>query len=243
MKSSQYQELVQTWLEKLSSGEGIEYLYFLEREYLQCCPSLIKRMKFVSSFGHGAGEDDSGLISKSFISNELPILIVAGGCSESDSYIQERYLQIFRQGLAGFRGIIISGGTAGGVSGLAGSLSDTCKTIGYAPSIAELSPAYKEIVKTKGKEFSILEPLQMWVDIISSGVQKSQIKLIGINGGFISSFEYKLALALGVEAGLIVENGKSSYAEIIADPAWSGKENLHLLSSEKQIAIFLQKCR
>ena len=241
MKSSQFQELVQTWLEKLNSGRAIDYLDSLEREYLQCCPNLIKRMKCVSSFDHGAGEDDPGLISKSFISNELPILIVAGGCSESDSYIQERYEQIFRQGLVGFRGIIISGGTAGGVSGLAGSLSDTCKTIGYAPSNAKINPDYQEIIRTEGKEFSILEPLQMWVDIISSGVQKSQIKLIGINGGFISSFEYKLALALGVEAGLIVEDGKPSYAEVIADPVWSGKENLHLLPSEKQIAQFLQK--
>jgi hypothetical protein len=136
-----------------------------------------------------------------------PVAILAGGTS-AESQMDE-YSQRLLDGFGTFRGTLIGGGTTAGISGLVGKIQvaypQAIATIGYVPGRladgAEIDRRYRQIRATSGQAFSALEALQYWSDIIISGIAPQQVKLIGINGGEISAFEYRLALMLGARVG------------------------------------------
>ena len=168
-----------------------------------------------------------------------PVIIVAGGTS-ADIQIGE-YQQILLDGFRNFRGTVIGGGTTAGISGLVGQLQaaypESISTIGYLPAVLlagiEMDSRYRQVLSTDGKDFSALEPLQYWIDLISSGIPPAQVKLIGINGGEISAFEYRLALMLGARVAVIENSGREA-ANLFKDPYWGNSKTLLKLSAEKK---------
>ena len=72
-------------------------------------------------------------------------------------------------------GSIISGGTTSGISGLVGEIGlrygELVNTIGYVPNKRsgdiKIDERYDQIRKTDHDQFSLLEPIQYWMDIIS----------------------------------------------------------------------------
>ena len=155
------------------------------------------------------------------------IVIIAGG---TDKRI-ERNLELFNNNLIdafnNFKGIIISGGTTSGISNTVGEIQEkypnNIRTIGYVPSHIpahiELDKRYSSIHFTEGKDFSIREPIQYWYDIMKSGVVPNKVKLIGINGGNIASFEFHLAIVFGAQVGIMRNSGRAA-TELINDPSW-----------------------
>jgi hypothetical protein len=94
-----------------------------------------------------------------------------------------------------------------------GAFAETIHSIGYVPrgiSDASLDDRYREIRSTPGTEFSVMEPIQYWCDLIASGLLPSQVKVLGIDGGRISASEYKIALALGASVGLLEGSGREA---------------------------------
>lgn len=165
-----------------------------------------------------------------------PIVIVAGGCDPNIEEMMHSYKGLLIEAFRGFRGTIISGGTTQGVSGLVGDLSEryseAIHTIGYLPrmipadaTVDKVPLRYKEIRYTEGNGFTPLEPLQNWIDIIYSGINPSEVKILGINGGKIASIEYKIALALGAKVALIEESGREA-SKLLTDAEWFGSEGL-----------------
>ena len=159
----------------------------------------------------------------------------------------DEYQQLLLDAFKGFRGTIISGGTTAGISGLVGKVQTanlkTISSIGYVPGAlpagAELDPHYQLVRATEGQDFSPLEPLQYWIDLIAAGVDPAQVKLIGINGGKISAFEYRLALMLGASVGVIESSGRE-VARLFKDPDWSHSKTLwRLVADEKEIKTFI----
>jgi ppGpp synthetase/RelA/SpoT-type nucleotidyltranferase/8-oxo-dGTP pyrophosphatase MutT (NUDIX family) len=150
-----------------------------------------------------------------------PVVIVAGGC---DPALQEKlvsYRELLRQSFADFTGTIVSGGTVQGISGLVGELgqefNDRICTVGYHPATlppdktATLDERYMELRSTDGeKEFSALEPLQNWIDLLLSGIQPKDVRVVGINGGRIAAFEYRLAWALGAQVAVVRNSGREA---------------------------------
>jgi len=174
-----------------------------------------------------------------------PVVILAGGTS-ADVQLEE-YQQLLLEGFRGFRGTVIGGGTTAGISGLAGKIQaaypDTIATIGYLPvrlpEGAEIDPLYRQIHTTSGQGFSALESLQYWRDLVNSGIAPAQVKLLGVNGGEISAFEYRLALMLGASVGVIESSGREA-ACLFKDPYWGNANNLRKLSAYKEeIEAFL----
>ena len=92
------------------------------------------------------------------------------------------------------------------------------------PAGTEPDPRYRRVRSTEGKDFSALEPLQYWIDLISSGTSPARVKLIGINGGEISAFEYRLALMLEARVAVIESSGREA-AHLFKDPYWGRLEN------------------
>jgi hypothetical protein len=177
-----------------------------------------------------------------------PIVIVAGGCSiEVEAKIQS-YKSFIIDAFQDFNGTIISGGTSSGVSGLIGELQqihlNTIRTIGYVPKgKSELADKrYSEICFTDGEEFSPMDPLQYWIDIILSGVSVNDVRLLGINGGRISSIEYRIALALGSKVGLIKDSGMEA-DRLLSDPDWVKCKELVPIEDLSKSIKFLQTRR
>ena len=168
-----------------------------------------------------------------------PVVVVAGGCSVSVEQQAQGYRTLMLEAFRSFKGTVICGGTTAGVSGVVGSVgayySDTIRTIGYVPRLtpanASVDKRYSEIRYTKGNGFSVLEPLQYWSDIIASGTSPSQVKLLGLNGGTIAAFEYKIALALGAYVGVVRDNGGEA-AKLLKDDAWSTSKMLVCLPAD-----------
>jgi len=155
------------------------------------------------------------------------IVIIAGGTDER----VERSLENFKTNLIDafkdFKGTIISGGTKAGISSIVGEIQekypDTIRTIGYVPSHipahVELDKRYSAIHLTGGKDFSIMEPIHYWYDLMKAGIEPNKIKLIGINGGDISAFEFVAAIVFGAQVGIMKNSGRAA-SELINDQSW-----------------------
>ncbi len=148
---------------------------------------------------------------------ESPITIVAGDSSSEREAWVARHAPAIEAGLSKLEGTLVSGGTNQGVSGIVGRVASAAhsraKAIGYVPCTMPASYAsddYHEVRATSGSDFSIREPLQYWVDVLASGVSAREVRLIGFGGGSISSFEYRLATALGARVGLIRGSGRQA---------------------------------
>lgn len=195
-------------------------------------------VKFPATNGGAAAlEQLKELASTNYQPLEEPIIIVAGGCSVDVESQMRNYrgfiLDVFRE----FKGTIISGGTTAGISGLIGEAQRkspiTVRTVGYVPKPKTdlIDKRYREIRFTDGEKYSPLEPLQYWIDIIASGIKSVDVKLLGINGGRISSFEYRIALALGAQVVIIQDSGMEA-DKLLLDKDWNLSKNLISLPAD-----------
>jgi hypothetical protein len=144
-----------------------------------------------------------------------PVRIVAGG---TDPWLEEQmadYSELLEAGFRDFEGTILSGGTKQGISGIVGAIGrarrEQVRTVGYLPRLippdATPDPDYDDLCTTEGEDFSPMEPLQNWIDLIVSGVAPADVRVLGINGGRIAAAEYRIALALGATVGLVADSG------------------------------------
>jgi len=168
------------------------------------------------------------------------VVIVVGGCDPSIEQQMKSYRQLVLEGFRDYRGVVISGGTMEGISGLVGDVGDeyreAIRTIGYLPKLipadATVDKRYSEIRKTEGSGFSPLEPLQNWIDTIAAGLESSEVKVLGINGGMIAAIEYRIALALGATVGIVAESGREA-AKLQQDEKWLSSIKLVYLPADK----------
>ena len=150
----------------------------------------------------------------------------------------ETFSPIFQKAFESFDGTLISGGTTAGISGLVGELkcgkSEAIKKIGYLPkSEAASKHAAYQARWTDGATYSAREPLAYWQDILNSEIDPSNVKLIGLGGGAISGFEYRLAITLGATVGIISGSGRES-SKLENDKEWIGSPNLLILPNDSQ---------
>lgn len=175
------------------------------------------------------------------------VAIVAGGCDKSVEQRISEYRDLLQKAFEGYEGVIISGGTTAGVSGIVGNLPDNggekIVKIAYLPKSipAEDTPhmEYRSFL-VPGHQYSPLGPIQGWVDLLLSGVAPDQVRLIGINGGDISGFEYRLALVMGAKVGLLRESGREA-TRIFEDLDWSKSPGLIALPNDAEtLRAFVQ---
>jgi ppGpp synthetase/RelA/SpoT-type nucleotidyltranferase len=170
---------------------------------------------------------------------EAPVVIIAGGCDPSVEQQILNYRKILLEAFSDFRGTVIGGGTTEGISGLVGELSEnypkTLRTIGYLPKLISVDTTvdrrYTEIRETSGNGFSPFESLQYWIDLISSGVDLTRIKVLGINGGAISALEYRMALAFGITVGVVEESGRE-VTKLLQDEKWMKSRKLYIIPAD-----------
>jgi ppGpp synthetase/RelA/SpoT-type nucleotidyltranferase len=182
------------------------------------------------------------------------IVIVAGGCADLLDYYS-RYEEILKDAFLTYQGIVISGGTESGIPGKVGEAiqsinkkRDTSslaqrklnpiKLLGYLPKTLPPDEHGKNIHRHQGyryvtslqntDNFSILDIISYWIDIAVQNVNPDHVKVLGINGGRFTDLEYKIALAMGAQVGLI-ENSGRAVTGIMKDPEWSDHPNIVVL--------------
>jgi len=176
----------------------------------------------------------------------LPLVIITGSTKLSKEELghdlQEKLLEASKY----YEGMIISGSTVAGVCDLVGDIQNTfpnsIKTIGYIPkdlpSNVKIDVRYSNIHQTNGNDFSFLEALQYWTDIVLNKITISKIKLLGIGGGKISAFEYRLALIFGACVG-ILEKIAGSGLKLLQDPSWQNENLINVENNSENIKAFL----
>ena len=211
---------------------------------------LLASANYLKSRGPSASKEIKEFSTENILYNG-PVVIVAGSCSALEEHRLDPYRRLLEGALAGFEGEIISGGTSSGVSGIVAGLSELDEkerrgftTIGYLPRLipakdATVDKRYHKHIETPGSGFTPLEPLQMWVDLLASGVQPSRVKMVGIGGGKIAAMEYRLALALGAEVGALADSQMAVEA-LLNDERWRNHRNLvSLIADRMTVRAFL----
>ncbi len=156
-----------------------------------------------------------------------PIVILVGATTSQFEKEVGKYKNNVINAFKNFKGTVISGGTIEGICGLAGDLqenySKSIKTIGYVPKIippnVEFDSRYSKICLTNGSDFSAREPINYWINIWSNNIDNKDVKILGIDGGTIAFFEYRLALLLNSKVGILNDSGGETL-KLIRDPIW-----------------------
>jgi ppGpp synthetase/RelA/SpoT-type nucleotidyltranferase len=163
---------------------------------------------------------------------KAPVTIVTGGYdSPSESYAMS-YRELMLEAFKDYTGTVISSGTNAGLSRVIGDVQERypeLQAIGFVPSAlpqgSTLDARYCEIRRRDGEGFNPAEPLQYWVDAITSDISPTSIKLLGIDGGSIAAIEYRLALALRASVAVVVGSGEEA-ARLVQDDEWRDSETL-----------------
>jgi ppGpp synthetase/RelA/SpoT-type nucleotidyltranferase len=174
-----------------------------------------------------------------------PLVIVAGAADVNVNARIQLYRRYMESALSGFNGTVLSGGTTSGIPGLVAEIarasrgnSPVFSLLGYVPEQlphdAKIAPEYR-LYTTDGSDFSPEQPIQAWIDLIAAGVDPKDVRLLGINGGDVASFEYQAALALGAKVGLFVDSGRA-VEEIKDDVTWQKNGSLLLLPHDSMVA-------
>ena len=171
------------------------------------------------------------------------VLIVAGGADSVRPEEADRLRPMLVLALAGFKGLVYSGGTRSGVPGCVGDVAEVAgspgkrlfRVIGYLP---RLRPGhvvedlrYDERIECGEDGFSVGQILKNWKDILDSGCRPSTVRVLGFGGGHLSALEYRIALALGARVGLVERSGGSADA-LASDPFWAGESHLLRLPND-----------
>jgi ppGpp synthetase/RelA/SpoT-type nucleotidyltranferase len=181
---------------------------------------------------------------------ETKAVILAGGCQPAVEPFMPAFAKLLDRAGRGLAFDLICGGTRSGVSGVAGALAATSggavRGIAYLP--ASLPRGAEEdksgyplrFSSPKSNDFSPLEPLQAWTDLLVAGVNPATVRLLCYAPGEISRAECAIALSLGARVGVVADptlpkDRQFDYA------AWSGCNNLLSLPADAMtVRAFLQ---
>ncbi len=177
----------------------------------------------------------SPLRARPVVSPDAPVIILSGGCaSELRSRMKafKPHLMRAAEDLAFF---LLWGGTSAGMSGLAHAVAKRSGgrilAFGYLPRRPGLHAGKNTgsirfiRCSRSGPDFTPLEPLQGWTDLVAAGVDARRVKLLNYAGGKISRFECAMALALGARVGA-VEDAALPKERQLNDPGWQDHDNL-----------------
>jgi ppGpp synthetase/RelA/SpoT-type nucleotidyltranferase len=184
-----------------------------------------------------------------------PVVILAGGTSPKFRANFERFRQVVFDAFQGFKGTLISGGTSAGVAGLAGEIARAehahkggpLEVLGYIPRNLPydqpIDKNYTDWIPTEGNSYGAAHALQYWTDLLFAGIKPQDVRTLGIDGGPISAFEYRIALALGGPVG-VMEPPTRAVADLLKDPDWRECPGLIGLPEDKRsVQAFVQPPR
>lgn len=180
-----------------------------------------------------------------------PVLIVAGAAASLAASAHDAVRDHLAEALQEHRGTVLSGGTTAGVPGCLGDAaarlaragSRRFELVGYVPHRLPLGVSdhrgYDRLVKV-GDDFSADQVLRNWSDILDAGIDPREVRVLGFGGGPLAAVEYRIALGLGAQVG-VVQDFAGASDELLRDALWSALPNLHPLPDDAMtIRAFLR---
>jgi ppGpp synthetase/RelA/SpoT-type nucleotidyltranferase len=172
-----------------------------------------------------------------------PVLIIAGGAASIAPEVLAQLRQPLTDALRGFTGTVISGGTTAGVPGLVGQIAGQLREsggrgfhlVGYQPETlppgAVNDTRYDEHVAAGKHDFTAEQILANWSDILAADISPKDVRLLGIGGGAVAAIEYRMALAMRAQVGLLTLDKaptapRDAADALVADPQWQTFPNL-----------------
>ena len=148
------------------------------------------------------------------LSSEDRIVILPGGCAPEVQNAIDAFKPILLAACEGLAFTLFGGGTTAGISGLAGDVAQQSggrvRAFGYLPQALprgtreDLNPdRFARRFNSSGSDFSPLEPLQGWTDILAAGIDPRRVKVLSYAGGRISRAECILGAVLGAWVGVV----------------------------------------
>ncbi len=154
--------------------------------------------------------------AEDMVAGAARITIFAGAAGMMPTATRESLSQLLTRALAGYDGVLLSGGTDVGMPGVvadAAYRNGLPALVGYVPTGQAASALYPYLQRTKfTPEFSIHEPLEMWEQILGAGRRPAEVTLLACPGGSITWQEIALARALGARIGWVDPVGQSPVA-------------------------------
>jgi hypothetical protein len=174
-----------------------------------------------------------------------PIALIVGGCNKASEPIVGRYSSHIVTALSDFGGTVFCGGTMAGISGIVGNAASTKSSFRRMAYVRAGAYVAARLMKRDeggkgydlrflpGDGFTPLEVIQVWIDLLASGIDPSEVSVLGINGGTIAAFELRLALSMGARVGVVRESGGAA-RDILDDQDWKDHPRLLILPDDVQ---------
>lgn len=217
------------------------------RAGLECAEALLELLSWRRE-GRSRPAPSASLSPASLHGGEpRPVIMMVGACGSMDDAARAAVVDLLGTVFRGLRATIFSGGTTSGVSGIvgeivAGSTDESTgrrrlHAIGYLPEAATVSISgdliddrYDLLIHVPAIEpslpaYSPLAPIRAWADLLEAGLAPEEVPVLGIGGGTVSGFEYRLALAMGARVGIVLGEGLAA-ADVVTDVRWSRCSNL-----------------
>lgn len=172
------------------------------------------------------------------------VTILAGGAASLSPRAEAVLEPLLERALAGHRGVLLSGGTDVGVPGIVGRIARRrgLALVGYVPAGLGAGDLYATLRETHGADdFTVLEPLAMWTDIMRAGCDPAEVRLLACPGGTITHQEVTLARALGATVAWLDVAGEQSPLDDLL--ALGSEEVLELPADAMTVRAFVTPSR
>ncbi len=205
----------------------------------------IKELAALASWRTASNSD-----GQTHFSTARKAIIIAGGCTRDVEPFMKPFGDLMERAVRGLEFDLISGGTASGISGVAGALAAASggriEAFGYLPAamprgVTEDTVRYTHRFNSpKTNDFSPMDPLQAWTDLVVAGVSPTDVRLMCYAPGDIARAECAIALGLGARVGVVLDPDLPK-ERLLDRSAWAGCNNLLFLPLDAMtIRAFLQ---
>jgi len=228
----------------MEAGRAAQGAYRSARSAVKDAEERAKQKRDVSSFV------DLGLHTEKFGRldwSERRVAIVVGTCDIRYEYEMRAYRELILESFRDFEGLICSGGTNSGIGKIVGDVQAKydpkgekrrIETLAYLPRNlpdgVKKNESYTHVLESVGEDFSPLQPIQNWIDLFAAGVEPSDVRVLGLDGGPITALEYRIALALGAWVAVLEKGGREA-ARLLPDEDWGKVEKLVVLPREAPV--------
>jgi voltage-gated potassium channel Kch len=140
------------------------------------------------------------------------ITIFAGAAGTMPDETCRQLHDLLARALMSYDGVVLSGGTAEGLPGVVGAVTQALdvRCVGYTTAGRGDRELYSEIHESAGAtNLSVGEPLAMWTDIVRAGIAPDHVCLVAFPGHELTLQEIVLARALGARVAWLDPDGTS----------------------------------
>ncbi|GAB4319885.1 MAG: hypothetical protein Kow0069_23560 [Promethearchaeota archaeon] len=226
----------ETWMLEttIATLENLEPLRGQLPGYDQVIALLSLGLLYASRPGTSSYEFAKGKLAKVLSDGPAPtevtsgpahVVLLAGTTKQVPAGLQSIGVAL-RHCLSGGTGVLVCRGLSTGVHGLACDLAADPQMAGFSclAYVPRLVPSQYTLDARAtrrvcpGEDFNLIQAIQFWYDLHEAKVPPGRVKVVGVGGGHFTALEYRLAMVLGAQLGVVAGSGLA--ADSLINNAW-----------------------